>query len=135
MSHVGASKLRSFDVRGVRMTPVMRLGGATAFLALLVVGVIVAGQPWKSRYPISRKSNLTEKHFGIGVNDSYRWMEDLDSAEVAAWVAAQNTLAEAHLNGLPLRAKLRKRITELWNYPKATVPVQEGGRYFYRKNS
>jgi prolyl oligopeptidase len=117
------------------MTPVMRLGVTTAFAALLVAGGVVAGQPWKSLYPISRKSNVTEKHFGIDVSDPYRWMEDLDSAEVAAWVAAQNTLTETHLNGLPLRANLRKRITELWNYPKATVPIHEGGRYFYRKNS
>src|SRR5262249_49008850 len=103
MSHVSAGKLRSFLVRGVRMTPVMRLGGVTAFAALLVVSAIVAGQPWKSRYPVSRNSDVTEKHFGIDVRDPYRWMEDLDSAEVAAWVAAQNTLTETHLNGLPVR--------------------------------
>ncbi|PWT82950.1 MAG: S9 family peptidase, partial [Blastocatellia bacterium] len=117
------------------MTTVMRLGVLTVFAVPLVVAAVGGGQPRKSQYPISRKSNVTENHFGVSVNDPYRWLEDLDSPEVAAWVAAQNKITEAHLNGLPLRAPLRKRITELWNYPKATVPVQEGGRYFYRKNS
>ncbi len=30
---------------------------------------------------------------------------------------------------------LKKRITELWNYPKVGTPFIEGGRIFYRKNS
>ena len=34
-----------------------------------------------------------------------------------------------------MRERFKQRITELWNYPKVTIPVREGGRYFYQKNS
>ena len=34
-----------------------------------------------------------------------------------------------------MREHFQKRITELWDYPKVSIPVREGGRYFYSKNS
>ncbi len=34
-----------------------------------------------------------------------------------------------------MREHFRKRITELWDYPKISIPVRAGGRYFYVKNS
>ena len=72
---------------------------------------------------------------GVEVADPYRWMEDLDSKEVAAWVAAQNNLTFGYLDRLPIRDHLKKRITELWDYPKTGLPRREAGRYFYSKNS
>ena len=62
-------------------------------------------------------------------------MEDLDSNQVADWVAAQNKVTFDYLAKLPLREHFGKRITELWDYPKVSIPVREGGRYFYSKNS
>jgi prolyl oligopeptidase len=62
-------------------------------------------------------------------------MEDLDSPDVAAWVAAENQVTFEYLAKLPERDRFKQRITELWNYPKVTIPVHEGGRYFYQKNS
>ena len=62
-------------------------------------------------------------------------MEDLDSKPVADWVAAENQLTFGYLAKLPLREHFRKRITELWDYPKVGIPIREGGRYFYSKNS
>jgi prolyl oligopeptidase len=62
-------------------------------------------------------------------------MEDLDSPEVVAWREAQNALTFSYLGRLPLRDRLRERITALWDYPKTGIPVREGRRYFYAKNS
>jgi prolyl oligopeptidase len=62
-------------------------------------------------------------------------MESLDSPDVAAWVAAQNAVTSEYLAGLPLREHFKQRITELWNYPKVTIPVREGSRYFFQMNS
>ena len=86
-------------------------------------------------YPTTKKAEVVEDYFGTMVADPYRWMEELDSADVAGWVAAQNRATGDYLDLLPLRKELRERITALWNYPKATMPVREGGRYFYQKNS
>jgi prolyl oligopeptidase len=54
---------------------------------------------------------------------------------VADWVAAENRVSLAYLAKVPLRQHFQRRITELWNYPKVSQPLREGGRYFYQKNS
>jgi len=89
----------------------------------------------KVSYPKTYKGDAVDDYFGTKVPDPYRWMEDLDSKQVADWVAAQNKLTLDYLSKLPMREHFRRRITELWDYPKTTIPVHEGGRYFYSKNS
>ena len=86
-------------------------------------------------YPPSAKGTVVDDYFGTKVADPYRWMEDLDSKDVAAWVAAQNRVTFAFLDMLPMRERFRRRITELWDYPRVSIPVREGGRYFFEKNS
>ena len=86
-------------------------------------------------YPTTRKGDVVDDYFGAKVPDPYRWMEGLDSQETAEWVAAQNQVTFDYLGRLPMRERFKQRITELWDYPKVTIPVREGGRYFYQKNS
>ena len=87
------------------------------------------------QYPETKKTDVVDDYFGTKVADPYRWMESLDSPDVADWVAAQNRISAEYLSRLPLREQFKKRITELWDYPKVSLPIQEGGRYFYLKNS
>jgi prolyl oligopeptidase len=86
-------------------------------------------------YPQSAKGDVVDDYFGTKVADPYRWMEALDSKAVADWVAAQNKVTFAYLETLPLRERFRERITQLWDYPRVGIPVKEGGRYFYEKNT
>jgi prolyl oligopeptidase len=86
-------------------------------------------------YPPSRQSDVVDQYGTVRVADPYRWLEDLDSPEVAAWVAAQNAVTFAHLDKLPHREHLKRRLTALWDYPRATLPVIENGRLFYAKNT
>jgi prolyl oligopeptidase len=72
---------------------------------------------------------------GVKVEDPYRWMEALDSPDVAGWVAAQNAVTEPYLETLPLRKHFQTRLTELWDYARVGVPRIEGGRLFYQRNS
>jgi prolyl oligopeptidase len=86
------------------------------------------------KYPTTKKTEHTDDYHGVKVADPYRWLEDADSAETKAWVDAQNALTFSYLNEIPARAKIRDRLTKLWNYEKYGVPFKEGGRYFYSKN-
>ena len=45
-------------------------------------------------YPPTKKGELVEDYHGTKVADPYRWMEDLDSKDVADWVAAENRLTQ-----------------------------------------
>jgi prolyl oligopeptidase len=105
----------------------------TVFAVILVVAS--AAQSQRLPYPTARKGDVVDDYFGTKIADPYRWMEELDSNELAEWVAAENKLTFDYLERLPLRQHFRQRITELWNYPRISIPVREGGRVFYRKNS
>ena len=86
-------------------------------------------------YPAARRVDQVDDYHGTKVADPYRWLEDLDSPETAAWVKAENELTFNFLESLPQRARFRERLTTLWNYARVGVPAKEGGRYFFSKNS
>ena len=86
-------------------------------------------------YPETRRSDVVDQYGATRVADPYRWLEDLDSPEVAGWVAAQNAVTFAHLATLPHRDHLNQRLTQLWDYPRTGLPMSENGRLFYVKNS
>src|SRR6185437_15894854 len=66
--------------------------------------------------------------------DPYRWLENLDSAVTRQWVQAQNSLSQPRLEVLPQRAWVKRRLTQLWNYERFSVPVKEGKHYFLLHN-
>jgi prolyl oligopeptidase len=86
-------------------------------------------------YPTARKVEQTDDYFGTTVNDPYRWMEDVDSAELKTWVDAENELTQSYLAEVPSRVKMQKRLMELINFERYTAPARRGTRYFYSHNS
>lgn len=120
----------------------MHASSVRAVAAAILFGCVIAGtassvaaQGGAVKYPQARKGDVVDTYFSTKVPDPYRWMEELDSAEVKAWVDAQNAITFRYLEALPVRDALKKRITELWNYPKVTIPSFEGGRWFYSRNT
>ena len=67
------------------------------------------------RYPDTRKTDQADDYFGRTVADPYRWLEDDNSAETAAWVEAQNKVTFDYLAKIPVREPLKARLTTLWN--------------------
>jgi prolyl oligopeptidase len=85
-------------------------------------------------YPLTQKDNVVDSFYGEAVEDPYRWLEDDNSEQTAAWVKAQNEVTFNYLETLPNRDKINKRLTELWNYPKTGTPFNVSGRWFVFKN-
>ena len=114
----------------------MRCLPLIVLLALPVLGCKAANSPRSLlTYPDARKGEVVDDYHGTKVADPYRWMEALDSEEVARWVTASNAITEPYLQGLPLREQFSRRLTELWDYPRVSVPVVEGGQLFYARNT
>jgi prolyl oligopeptidase len=67
------------------------------------------------------------------VPDAYRWLEETDSAEVAAWTAAQGRFARHSLDALPGRDEIRARLAALFSIGTVSPPTVRGGRYFYQR--
>ena len=86
------------------------------------------------KYPNTKKDSTTDNYFGNKIADPYRWLENDTSAETKAWVDAENKVTQNYLEQIPYRADIKKRLTDLWNYPKESAPFKVGEYYFFTKN-
>ncbi len=86
-------------------------------------------------YPSTRTVNQVDAYHGISVRDPYRWLEEVDSGETAAWVNAQRAVTESFLRTIPERDTIRARLDALTNIPRSGIPVKQGGRYFSSHNT
>ncbi len=85
-------------------------------------------------YPVARMDSTVDDYFGTRVADPYRWMENDQAPETAAWVKAENEVTENYLSQIPYRGKIRERLTQLWNYPKYGIPRRVGEYLFFFEN-
>jgi prolyl oligopeptidase len=84
---------------------------------------------------LSRTEPVTDTLFGQAVTDNYRWLEDEKSAEVQAWMAAQDSAARAFLDGLAGRAALTARLEALAYAGAIGLPEKRGARLFFTKRA
>ncbi|MGH1493204.1 MAG: prolyl oligopeptidase family serine peptidase [Acidimicrobiales bacterium] len=78
-------------------------------------------------YPQARRDAQSDDYHGTAVADPYRWLEDPDSEETAAFVAAQNAITAPYLRDLPGRSELQARMTELWDVARTSPPTVRSG--------
>ncbi|MBS1771815.1 MAG: S9 family peptidase [Bacteroidetes bacterium] len=86
------------------------------------------------KYPETKKTDSTTTYFGEVVHDPYRWLENDMSEATKEWVKRQNEVSFSYLNKIPFRDKIKKRLTELWNYEKFSAPFTEGEYTYFYKN-
>ncbi|MCC7390069.1 MAG: S9 family peptidase [Phycisphaerales bacterium] len=103
---------------------------ALSLLAIPVVASTLLAQV----YPAAPRQAVIDDYHGVKVADPYRWLEDENSAETQAWIAAENQITSAELDSIPVRDRLVERLTDLFNYERFGIPAEEGGRYFYSRN-
>jgi prolyl oligopeptidase len=77
----------------------------------------------------TRRTQAGSDHFGVRVEDPYRWLEQGNDPEVVAWVREQNARTDAYLQKIPQRAALRERIAALSAVERRSAPrvCQLGG--------
>src|SRR5260221_384286 len=102
-----------------------------SFLFLLLPFVLIA----QLQYPETKKGDVVEDYHGTKVADPYRWLEDDNSEETKAWVQEENKVTQDYLSKIPYRDKIKKRIEEMWNYPKYGAPFRKGDYYYFTKNN
>ncbi len=87
------------------------------------------------QYPMTEKGNVTDNYFGVTIADPYRWLEDLNSTATQKWVAAQNKVTFDYLDKIPFRQKIAKRLGDLWNYERYSLPIFKGNKTYFFKNN
>ncbi len=76
---------------------------------------------------------MSEAIHGTVVHDPYRWLEDGESVETQQWLAQHNDHTRQHLDGLPGRDGLTKRLTELSYIESVSAPRRKGKRFFFSR--
>ena len=108
-----------------RLTLLMGLIGALGF-----AGVLFA----QTAPPVAPVHEVVDDYFGTKIADPYRWMEDMKSPELQAWMKAQNEYTRTIVDSIPGREKL---LDAILGYDNARTTVADlakfGNRYFYRK--
>ena len=87
------------------------------------------------KYPNTPTIDQIDDYHGTQVPDPYRWLEDTESPETKAWVKAQNKVTFDFLEDLPARKETGERMTELWDYAKASALFRKGDRFFQLRNT
>ncbi len=86
--------------------------------------------------PAAPERPVTDDYFGAQVADPYRWMEENNSAEAAAWMKAQDDYTRSVIGRIPGREALLDRVTSLSEAGTLVYQVtQAGDRYFYMKQA
>ena len=111
------------------------------FLIFIALGLTACNlEPASETVGISYPETATVEHVdnyhGTEIADPYRWLENdvREDSEVSGWVAAQNEVTFAYLATIPEREIIGKRMKELWDFERYSLPRKQGGRYFYSYN-
>lgn len=88
------------------------------------------------QYPAAPRDGTIDTYFGVKVPAPYQWMENLNDPRLHKWVSAENALTDDYLSRIPVRSRIDRRLTELWNYAKEDAPKQlKNGMLFFSRNS
>lgn len=84
--------------------------------------------------PVAKKGTVVDTYFNKKINDPYRWLEDDNSTETAAWVKKENEATHDYLSKIPFRGQVNKELSNMWNFVKYSNPFKEGEYYLFYKN-
>jgi len=80
--------------------------------------------------PPTGRDEVVDVLHGHDVADPYRWLEDGDTPEVRAWVAAQNEHTREALDALPDRGRWHERLVALMRRPVVLAAEVRGDHVF-----
>jgi len=72
-----------------------------------------------------------DEYHGVSIPDPYRWLEQLESPETRSWIEEQRTAVATFFAQQPSYEAVRRRLTELWQFPKYSVPFNYGKWRFF----
>ncbi len=83
--------------------------------------------------PSAAKIPVTETIDGISITDNYRWLEDQNSPQTRAWIAAEQAYTARFFAQLPERQHILTALGDLERVETRSVPVVANGRYFFTR--
>jgi prolyl oligopeptidase len=82
----------------------------------------------------TRTVDQVDDFFGTKVADPYRWMEDTDDPEVAAWLQCAGPPHPCLPDALPALPGITRQLDTLIRLPTSGLPQHRGARWFRTRN-
>ena len=80
-------------------------------------------------YPFTPKQTVSDTLFNVVIHDEYRWMENLDNQQTAAWVENQNKVTREILRKAEAKIGSYTSI-DRYAFVKYENPIRDGSFYF-----
>ena len=74
---------------------------------------------------------IMDEYHGVSIPDPYRWLEQLESPETRCWIAEQRRAVTTFFEQHPSYEAVQRRLAELWQFPKYSVPFKHGKWRFF----
>ena len=113
----------------------MRLIRALSISVLLVAQSFPAYSQELRQLPTTRVDAVEENIHGVKITDPYRWLENQDSPETRAWIAAQIKYTNSILSQAPAREFVKSQISKWMRVGNITTPWVRRGSFFYLKRT
>ncbi|MBX2870994.1 MAG: hypothetical protein KTR30_02815, partial [Saprospiraceae bacterium] len=99
-------------------------------IIILSLGLELIGQSLS--YPPSKQEVVIDKYHGHQIADPFRWLEDTESADVQAWMHAQDQFLKNYISDPQQFQRIQSRIEALEKTgTNHSVPQKAGGKYYY----
>jgi prolyl oligopeptidase len=99
-------------------------------LFVAVIGIPSTGTA-QNVMPIAHREAIVDTLHGVPVPDPYRWLEDQNSADTRAWVAAQDAYARRFVASSSRRSSLQREIAAAADADVYGAPITRGGLDFF----
>jgi prolyl oligopeptidase len=86
------------------------------------------------KVPDTRREDVRDLIHGVEIPDPYRWLEDGNSAETRAWIAAQQEFAAPFLKTSE-RERIHRRLAELMKIEVVGIPFERRDQYFFLRRN
>ena len=115
--------------------PPFRVAACRAVLALLACSSVAVAAP--AAPPIAPVENVVDVHWGVPVQDPYRYMENLEDGRTRPWIKAQADYTTEVMSAVPGRDELKARIAEFDSGRPWRVfgiePQADGGLFYLKQ--
>ncbi len=107
---------------------------AAALAVLMMHAMPIPAHAESLSFPPLKKVSVADDFFGEKIADPFRWLEQEHSPDVAAFISAENALTASWIPPDARDAYL-KRLRQLIDYPRQSVPQHEGPYWITSRNT
>lgn len=96
-------------------------------------GITLSQPPQVEKIPVTDEYQSAGSSEPVKVTDDYRWLEDAQSPQTRAYIAAENAYTQRYLDQVKTLPQVREQLSNLLRVDVTGVPERRAEHYFFMK--